>query len=145
MTAYHQEGVTDDEAYLRPADDPDADFDKVFNQLREEFGNALWPVFIPIKEPNGVIMADLMTMKCFRYLPNGERQEEEMTPSRLEIAEKYQEIFMEAVAQTNEEMLEKFGIDSVIFTKHGDLDYSVDFAEIGTYEAFYNMESDSEE
>lgn len=43
------------------------------------------------------------------------------------------------------EMLEKFGIDSVIFTKHGDLDYSVDFAEIGTYEAFYNMESDSEE
>lgn len=43
------------------------------------------------------------------------------------------------------EMLEKFGIDSVIFTKHGDLDYSVDFAEIGTYEAFYDMESDSEE
>ena len=32
------------------------------------------------------------------------------------------------------EMLERFGIDSVIFTKHGELDYSVDFAEIGTYE-----------
>lgn len=36
------------------------------------------------------------------------------------------------------EMLEMFGIDSVIFTKHGDLDYSVDFAEIGTYEEFYS-------
>lgn len=35
------------------------------------------------------------------------------------------------------EMLQRFGIDSVIFTKHGDLDYSVDFAEIGTYEEFY--------
>ena len=94
--------------FINKCDDPDADFDKVFNQLRDEFGNALCPVFIPIKEPNGVIMADLMTMKCFRYLPNGERQEEEMTDSRRAVAEKYEEIFMEACAQTNEEMLEKF-------------------------------------
>ena len=38
------------------------------------------------------------------------------------------------------EMLQRFGVDSVVFTKHGDLDYSVDFAEIGTYEQFYGME-----
>ena len=94
--------------FINKCDDPDADFDKVFEQLRSEFGNALCPVFIPVKEPNGVTMVDLMTMKCFRYLPNGERQEEEMTPSRLSVAQKYEEIFMEACAQTNEEMLEKF-------------------------------------
>ncbi len=94
--------------FINKCDDPDADFDRVFEQLRSEFGNALCPVFIPIKEANGVTMVDLMTMKCFRYLPNGERQEEEMTPSRLAVAQKYEEIFMEAVAQTNEEMLEKF-------------------------------------
>ena len=35
------------------------------------------------------------------------------------------------------DMLLKFGIDSVVFTKHADLEYSVDFAEIGTYENFY--------
>lgn len=35
------------------------------------------------------------------------------------------------------DMLEKFGIDSVVFTKNGELDYSVDFAKIGTYEDFY--------
>lgn len=35
------------------------------------------------------------------------------------------------------EMLELFGVDSVIFTKNKELDYSVDFAEIGTYERFY--------
>ena len=94
--------------FINKCDDPDADYDKVFNQLREEFGNKLCPVFIPIKEPNGTMMVDLMTMKCFRYLPNGERQEEEMTPSRLAIAQQYEEIFMEAVAQTDEAMLEKF-------------------------------------
>lgn len=35
------------------------------------------------------------------------------------------------------DMLEMFGIDSVIFTKNDYLDYSVDFSEIGTYEEFY--------
>ena len=43
------------------------------------------------------------------------------------------------------EMLERFGIDSVIFTKHGDLDYSVDFAEIGTYEQFHGIEEEDTE
>lgn len=38
------------------------------------------------------------------------------------------------------EMLEKFGVDSVIFTKNGELDYSIDFAELGTYEKFYGEE-----
>jgi len=38
------------------------------------------------------------------------------------------------------EMLELFGVDSVIFTKNGELDYSIDFAEIGTYEKFYGEE-----
>ena len=38
------------------------------------------------------------------------------------------------------DMLEKFGVDSVIFTKNFEGDYSVDFSEIGTYEAFYEGE-----
>ncbi len=43
------------------------------------------------------------------------------------------------------EMLEKFGVDSVVFTKNGKLDYSVDFAEIGTYESFYGNEYEGDE
>ena len=43
------------------------------------------------------------------------------------------------------EMLERVGIDSVIFTKHGDLDYSVDFAEIGTYEQFHGIDEEETE
>lgn len=38
------------------------------------------------------------------------------------------------------DMLEKFGVDCVIFIKNKDLDYSVEFAEIGTYERFYGLE-----
>ena len=43
------------------------------------------------------------------------------------------------------DMLEKFGIDSVVFTKNSDLDYSVDFSEIGTYEEFYDSDSNSDD
>ena len=43
------------------------------------------------------------------------------------------------------EMLQRFGIDSVVFTKHGDLDYSVDFAEIGTYEQFHGIDEEDTE
>ncbi len=38
------------------------------------------------------------------------------------------------------EMLELFGVDSVIFTRNADLDYSINFAELGTYEKFYDDE-----
>jgi len=38
------------------------------------------------------------------------------------------------------EMLLMYGIDSVVFTHNGGLNYSIDFAEIGTYESFYGNE-----
>lgn len=40
------------------------------------------------------------------------------------------------------EMLEKFGVDSVIFTKLGDLEYKIEFTDIGTYESLID-DSDS--
>ena len=40
------------------------------------------------------------------------------------------------------DMLQRFGVDSVVFTKHGDLEYSVDFSELGTYEKFYGEDSE---
>lgn len=43
------------------------------------------------------------------------------------------------------EMLEIFGIDCVVFTKLDDLRYSVDFAELGTYEKFTKNETADEE
>lgn len=43
------------------------------------------------------------------------------------------------------EMLEKFGVDSVVFTKQSEGKYTIDFAEIGTYERFYCEEGDESE
>lgn len=46
------------------------------------------------------------------------------------------------------DMLQKFGIDSVVFTKLEEGKYAIDFAEVGTYEEFYGdevVEKDDEE
>ncbi len=43
------------------------------------------------------------------------------------------------------EMLEKFGVDSVVFTKLDDENYSIDFSEVGTYESFYGENETCEE
>lgn len=42
------------------------------------------------------------------------------------------------------EMLKKFNVDCVIFTKLGERKYSVDFGELGTYEKFYNIDDNEE-
>ncbi|MEE0266220.1 MAG: NgoFVII family restriction endonuclease [Acutalibacteraceae bacterium] len=41
-------------------------------------------------------------------------------------------------------MLEVFGMDSVIFKKISNLEYSIDFAELGTYEAYYQNSTNEE-
>ena len=46
----------------------------------------------------------------------------------------------ETVWLTQSQMAELFGVDSVIFTRNADLDYSINFAELGTYEKFYDEE-----
>ena len=42
-------------------------------------------------------------------------------------------------------MLVRFGVDSVIFTKLSELEYAIDFSEIGTYEKFYGENTDLED
>jgi len=38
------------------------------------------------------------------------------------------------------DMLLQFGIDSVLFTKYSDTEYSIDFCALGTYEKMYNLD-----
>lgn len=43
------------------------------------------------------------------------------------------------------EMLESYGVDSVVFTKNNDGSYSINFSELGTYESFYSDAIEDEE
>lgn len=94
--------------FINKCDDPEADFDRIFKGLHAKFGNALCPVFIPIKTGDGVVMIDLMDMKAYKYESDGSRTE---IPTKVEFASyasQYKDAFNEAIAQTSDTLLDKY-------------------------------------
>lgn len=94
--------------FINKCSDTEANFDRVFAELRERFGTSLCPVFVPVREENQISMIDLIEMKTFKYDEKGQRHEIEMTESLSKIAADYRNNLKEAIALTSEELLEKY-------------------------------------
>ena len=94
--------------FVNKCDDPDFDFGRVFDELRETFGTSVCPVFLPFKNGSEVVMIDLIEMQAFKYDDKGNRSSADMTDAMHAFAEKYKETFNEAIAETSEELLEKY-------------------------------------
>ena len=94
--------------FINKCEDNDADFEKVFNELHDNFGNTLCPVFVPVKHGDKVTMIDLVEMKAFDYDAKGKRSEIPMTDELKDIASNYKEAFNEAVAGTSDDLMMKY-------------------------------------
>ena len=94
--------------FINKCEDNDADFEKVFNELHDNFGNTLCPVFVPVKHGDKVTMIDLVEMKAFDYDAKGKRSEIPMTDDLKDIASNYKEAFNEAVAGTSDDLMMKY-------------------------------------
>jgi len=94
--------------FVNKCDDPDANFNAVFNSLHEQFGAALCPVFVPIRTDKNIIMIDLISMKAYRYNEKGKREELMMRDEWENLAASYKDILNEALAGTSEELMEKY-------------------------------------
>ena len=94
--------------FINKCDDPESDFDRVFKGLHAKFGNALCPVFIPVRSGNTVVMVDLMDMKAYEYGTDGSRKEVPMNVDFATLAAQYKDAFNEAIAQTSDELLDKY-------------------------------------
>jgi elongation factor G len=94
--------------FVNKMDRENSDFSKVLNQLRMVFGNKVVPVMVPIGSEasfRGVI--DLIDMKA-RVAENNKCIEMEI-PSGFEgQIEEYRNMIIEAVAQTDEQLMEKY-------------------------------------
>lgn len=89
-------------------DEENADFSKVFNDLRDKFGNSVIVMQFPIIEDGkikGII--DVPHMKAI-YFNGKERTEGEIPANLLSEAEGYKEGIAEAVAETDEDLMEKY-------------------------------------
>ncbi|MBE6599068.1 MAG: elongation factor G [Ruminococcaceae bacterium] len=94
--------------FINKCDDPEANFDRVFNELRDQFGPAVCPVLVPIKKGGNTIFLNLIKMKTYSFDAKGNRSEAEFDDEVAAIAESYKEALNEALAQTSEELLDKF-------------------------------------
>ncbi len=86
-----------------------ADFEKVLSQTKESFGHKVVAIQIPIGEgPNFKGVVDLVKMKALYFEKNGKSKEDKI-PDELEAkAKEYQEKLIEAAAETDDALLEKF-------------------------------------
>ncbi len=93
--------------FINKFDDKEANFAKVFDQLKETFGNMVCPLIIPC-ETNSNRFVHLATMNELIYQPDGTFNECEISAEDRAIAEKYHEALMESVAETSDELMEKY-------------------------------------
>ncbi len=98
-------------AYINKMDRVGADFTRGVNMIRERLGANPVPVQLPVGvEENFKGIIDLIKMKVYYYLDDlGTRSEEKDVPEdMLELAREYREKLVEAVAETNEELTNKY-------------------------------------
>lgn len=86
-----------------------ANFEKVVKQAKESFGHRVTPMQIPIGEGSGFKgIIDLIKMKAVHFDKTGKPKEDKI-PAELEgKAKEYKEKLTEAVAETDDSLLEKF-------------------------------------
>ena len=65
--------------FINKYDDAEADFDRVFGQLKEKFGASVCPVTVPVKQGKDIVLIDLISMKAFKFDQQGVPSEIPMT------------------------------------------------------------------
>jgi elongation factor G len=95
-------------------DDENANFYNVLTNLKAEFGPTVCPVVVPVIADRKIVSyVNLIEMKAYRYDENGVAVETEMPTAAVSEKMGYRidgliEAFSEAVAETSEELFEKF-------------------------------------
>ena len=95
--------------FINKMDDDNANFGRTIEQMREEFGQAICPVAIPIivdRKPLG--FADLITMKGYEYVKDGSQKEMNIPEESMQKILGFRDMLMEALALTGDDLMEKF-------------------------------------
>ncbi len=95
--------------FINKMDDDNANFGKTIEAMREKFGHIICPVAIPIiidRKPLGYV--DLITLVGYEYIKDGTIKEMPIPPESMEKVNVFRDMLMESLAETSEEMMEKF-------------------------------------
>lgn len=100
--------------FVNKSDDPEANFKKVFDQLREMFGISVCPILVPVTGNKGMF-ADLIEMKAYTYdAKKGTSTACDIPASFADEAEEYKTILYDSLSMTSEELMEKILMEEPI-------------------------------
>lgn len=96
--------------FINKMDRENANFENTLEQIKENFGMSAVPIQYPIGKENdfkGVV--NIISRKAFKYNLQTKKMDETEIPSNLiDIVDEYKQMVMEAVAETDEELLDKY-------------------------------------
>ena len=96
--------------FINRFDDPEARFYKVFGAIREKYGLTVCPIQIPIIDGDTIIgFANLVEMCVYTFeKATGEYARSSIPEKFAEVCAEYHNILLEAIAQTSDELMDKF-------------------------------------
>lgn len=95
--------------FINKFDDPEARFGKVFKQLKDRFGVSICPLLIPMVEDGKVTgFLNLINNVTCVYDKTGAHTEGAIPEEFAETAAQYRDMLYEAIAQTSDELMEKY-------------------------------------
>ncbi len=95
--------------FINKFDDPDAHFQALMAELREKFGHSACPVLIPMKDSHETLgLINLIEMKAYTFDKNLKRTVIDIPEKYMGSAEKHRGEFLESIAETSDELMEKF-------------------------------------
>lgn len=95
--------------FINKVDDPDSDFARTFSEMKEKFGISVCPLVVPITENHTFEgFLNLIDMKAYNYDAKGKKIDAALPDSFRDTAEDYRNTLMESIAETSEELMEKF-------------------------------------
>lgn len=92
--------------FVNKCDDPEANFQKVLASLIEAFGQSVCPIVVPAATPGAFI--NLLDLKKYVYDAKGGHTVGEINADYMPTVEKYREQLFEAIATTDEALMEKY-------------------------------------
>ncbi len=96
--------------FINRFDDGEARFYKVFGAIREKYGLNVCPIQIPIIDGDTVIgFANLVEMAVYTFeKATGEYVRSSIPEKFMDVCNEYHAILLEAIAQTSDELMDKF-------------------------------------
>ena len=96
--------------FINNFDDPEARFYKVFGAIRDKYGLTVCPIQIPIIDEGNVTgFANLVEMCVYTFeRATGEYAKSKIPDKFKDVCDEYHNILLEAIAQTSDELMDKF-------------------------------------